>query len=157
MKLHNLRPDSGAKKPRKRVGRGLAAGQGKTSGRGTKGQGARSGGIKPAYFEGGSLPLVRKLPFRRGFTNPFRVDYAEISVERLADLFAAGGTVSPDELLARNVLKDLTQPVVVLGTGEIGHALTVKAHRFTATAKQKIEKAGGTVEVLEWTRVRQPR
>ena len=157
MKLHDLRPDVGAKKKRKRVGRGIAAGQGKTSGRGTKGQGARSGGIKPPYFEGGSLPLVRKLPFKRGFTNRFRVDYAEVSLGRLAELFQAGSTVTPEDLLALRVLRDLERPVVVLANGELPHALTVKAHRFSGNARAKIEQAGGTVEVLEWVRVRRPR
>ena len=157
MKLHDLRPDEGAKKKRKRVGRGVAAGQGKTSGRGTKGQGSRSGGIKPAYFEGGSLPLVRKLPFKRGFTNRFRVDYAEVSLGRLAELFAAGSTVTPEALYETRVLRDLEKPVVILATGELDHALTVKAHRFSANAKAKIEQAGGATEVLDWVRVRKPR
>ncbi len=157
MKLHDLRPDAGAKKKRKRVGRGIAAGQGKTSGRGTKGQGARSGGIKPPYFEGGSLPIVRKLPFKRGFTNRFRVDYAEVSLGRLAELFQANSTVTPEDLLALGALRDLERPVVVLANGEIEHPLTVKAHRFSGSAKAKIEQAGGTVEILEWTRVRKPR
>ncbi len=157
MKLHDLRPDAGAKKKRKRVGHGIAAGQGKTSGRGTKGQGARSGGIKPPYFEGGSLPIVRKLPFKRGFTNRFRVDYAEVSLGRLAELFQANSTVTPEDLLALGALRDLERPVVVLANGEIEHPLTVKAHRFSGSAKAKIEQAGGTVEILEWTRVRKPR
>ena len=157
MKLHDLRPDEGAKKKRKRVGRGIAAGQGKTAGRGTKGQGSRSGGIKPPYFEGGSLPLVRKLPFKRGFTNRFRVDYAEVSLGRLAELFQAGSIVTPEDLLALRVLRNLERPVVVLANGELPHALTVKAHRFSGNARAKIEQAGGTVEVLEWVRVRRPR
>src|SRR5690606_22128070 len=95
---HDLRPDEGAKKNRKRVGRGISAGQGKTAGRGTKGQGARSGGGKGAYFEGGQLPLVRRLPFKRGFTNIFRVEYQEVNVEGLARLFSAGETVTPEAM-----------------------------------------------------------
>ncbi len=154
MKLHDLRPDAGARKKRKRVGRGIAAGQGKTSGRGQKGQGARSGGIKPPYFEGGSLPLVRKLPFKRGFTNPFRVEYVEVGLERLAELFEAGSVVTPEALVERRVLRDLQRPIVVLGNGDLGHALTVKAHRVTGSARAKIEQAGGTVEILEWERAR---
>ncbi len=157
MKLHDLRPDVGAKKKRKRVGHGIAAGQGKTSGRGQKGQGARSGGIKPPYFEGGQLPLVRRLPFKRGFTNHFRVEYVEVSLERLAGLFAAGSTVTPESLVEQRVLRDLERPVVVLGDGELGHALTVHAHRFSGSARAKIEQAGGTVEVLPWERIRRRR
>jgi large subunit ribosomal protein L15 len=157
MKLHDLRPEPGAKRARKRVGRGISAGQGKTAGRGTKGQGARSGGTKGPYFEGGQLPLVRRLPFKRGFTNPFRVEYVEVNLARLAALFPAGSEVTPETLREHRVLRDLERPVVVLGSGELNHALTVKAHRVTESARAKIEQAGGSVELLEWVRVRRPR
>ena len=149
MKLHDLRPDKGAKKNRKRIGRGISAGQGKTSGRGTKGQGARSGGGKGAYFEGGQLPLVRRLPFKRGFTNIFRVEYQEVNLDDLARLFGQGDEVTPESLAAKGLIRKVDQPVVILGRGELEAALTVKAHRFSGTAREKIEKAGGSVAELE--------
>lgn len=149
MKLHDLRPDEGAKKNRKRVGRGISAGQGKTAGRGTKGQGARSGGGKGAYFEGGQLPLVRRLPFKRGFTNVFRVEYQEVNLDDLARLFGQGDEVTPENLAARGLIRKVDEPVVILGRGELEAALTVKAHRFSGTAREKIEKAGGSVEELK--------
>ncbi|UCC87627.1 MAG: 50S ribosomal protein L15 [Anaerolineales bacterium] len=147
MKLHDLQPAPGSKKRRKRVGRGIAAGQGKTAGRGTKGQGARSGGGKGPFFEGGQLPLVRRLPFKRGFTNIWRVEYTEINLDRL-DSFADGAEVSPEALSEAGIIKSASKPVVVLGRGELDRQLTVKAHRFSASARAKIEAAGGTVEVL---------
>jgi len=149
MKLHDLRPAPGAKKERKRVGRGISAGQGKTAGRGTKGQNARTGGGVKLYFEGGQLPLVRRLPFKRGFTNIRRVEYAEVNLDQLADasLFP-NGVVTPQALVEAGLLRDLTKPVVILGRGDVDRALTVKAHRFSASARAKIEKAGGTAEVL---------
>jgi large subunit ribosomal protein L15 len=147
MKLHDLRPAAGSKKDRKRVGRGIAAGQGKTAGRGTKGQRARSGGVKGAYFEGGQLPIVRRLPFKRGFTNIWRVEYAEVNLERLAG-FEAGAEVSPETLAEAGIIKSAQEPVVVLGKGRLDRPLTVKAHRFSTTARAGIEAAGGTVEVL---------
>lgn len=147
MKLHNLRPAPGSKKRKKRVGRGIAAGQGKTAGRGTKGQGARSGGGKGPYFEGGQLPLVRRLPFKRGFTNIWRVEYAEVNLERLAR-FRKGAEVSPETLVEAGIIKSERKPVVILGRGELKKPLRVKAHRFSASAREKIEAAGGSVEVL---------
>lgn len=148
MKLHDLKPDAGSKKKRTRVGRGIAAGQGKTAGRGTKGQGARSGGGKGPYFEGGQLPLVRRLPFKRGFTNVFRIEYQEVNVERLNDL--EDGTVVTAALLAeKGLVREADRPVVVLGDGDLTKKLTVQAHRFTKSAQEKIEKAGGTIEKLE--------
>jgi len=147
MKLHDLRPAAGSKKDRKRVGRGIAAGQGKTAGRGTKGQGARSGGVKGPYFEGGQLPIVRRLPFKRGFTNIWRVEYAEVNLERLAG-FEAGTEVSPETLAKAGIIKSAQDPVVVLGKGRLDRPLTVKAHRFSTTARAGIEAAGGTVELL---------
>ena len=147
MKLHDLRPNQGRKKKRKRVGRGIAAGQGKTAGRGTKGQGARSGGGKGKYFEGGQLPLVRRLPFKRGFTNINKISYKPINVGNL-DGIEANTEVDPDFLATIGLIKKVNDPIVILGDGEIKVALSVKAHRFSATAKEKIEAAGGTVSVI---------
>ena len=147
MKLHDLQPAEGSKKARTRVGRGIAAGKGKTAGRGTKGQGARSGGGKGPYFEGGQLPLVRRLPFKRGFTNIFRVEYQEVNVGRLNDL-AAGTEVTPALLAELGLVREADRPVVILGSGELSTKLTVKAHRFTKGAARKIEAAGGAMETL---------
>lgn len=149
MKLHDLRPDEGSKKDRTRVGRGRAAGKGKTAGRGTKGQNARSGGGVRPYFEGGQLPLVRRLPFKRGFTNIFRIEYQEVNVDQLQERFDKGGEVSPETLKEVRLVKHADRPVVILGRGEVDKALTVRAHRFSKSAREKIEAAGGSVEVLE--------
>lgn len=147
MKLHDLRPNPGKKKKRKRVGRGISAGQGKTAGRGTKGQGARSGGGKGPYFEGGQLPLVRRLPFKRGFTNINKIYYTPVNVGSLAG-FDAGMDVDPEVLVAVGLLKNTNEPVVILGDGDVSVALNIKAHRFSASAKEKIEAAGGTATVI---------
>ena len=149
MKLHDLRPNPGAKKKRKRVGRGMAAGQGKTAGRGTKGQNARSGGGKGAYFEGGQLPLARRLPYKRGFTNINKVHYKAVNLKQLAEFDFDGLDVTPEIMAAVGLVKKETDPIVILGDGELDVALTVKAHRFSASAKEKIEAAGGTAEVLQ--------
>ncbi len=149
MKLNDLRPAEGSTKKRKRVGRGISAGQGKTAGRGTKGQGARSGGGKGQYFEGGQLPLVRRLPFKRGFNNIFRTVYQEVNVDDLARQFANGGDVTPAAMAAKGLIKEADAPVVVLGRGELTAVLKVQAHRFSKSAQEKIEKAGGSVETLE--------
>ncbi len=148
MKLHDLRPNPGAKKKRKRVGRGISAGQGKTAGRGTKGQKARSGGGKGVYFEGGQLPLARRLPYKRGFTNIRKVYYKPVNLKRLAEFDFDGIEVTPEIMAAVGLLKKESDPVVVLGDGEINSPLTVKAHRFSAAAREKIEAAGGSVEIL---------
>lgn len=147
MKLHDLRPNPGKKRKRKRVGRGISSGHGKTAGRGTKGQGARSGGGKGPYFEGGQLPLVRRLPFKRGFTNIHKINYKPVNVGRLAR-FEANTSIDPEILATVGLLKNAKDPVVILGDGELSVALTVRAHRFSAAAKSKIEAAGGTVDVL---------
>jgi large subunit ribosomal protein L15 len=147
MKLHELHPAKGAKRKRKRVGRGISAGQGKTAGRGTKGQNARSGGGVRPYFEGGQLPLVRRLPHKRGFTNIFKVHYTPVNLDRLDD-FAAGDEVSPAALAEAGVIKSPREPVVILGRGELDRPLTIKAHRFSASAREKIQGAGGSAEVL---------
>ena len=149
MKLHDLRPAKGSTKKRKRVGRGISAGQGKTSGRGTKGQGARTGKNKGPYFEGGQLPLVRRLPFKRGFNNIFRTEYQEVNVDDLARLFSDGDTVTPEMMAEKGLIKEVGEPVVVFGNGELGMKLAVKAHRFSKSAQEKIEQAGGSVEKLE--------
>lgn len=149
MKLHELRPDEGATKKRKRVGRGISAGQGKSAGRGTKGQGARKGGVKGAYFEGGQLPLVRRLPFKRGFTNIFRVEYQEVNLDDLARVFQANDAVTPETMAERGLIHKPTDPVVVLGRGELAIPLQVTAHRFSKTAQTQIEKAGGSLTTLE--------
>jgi large subunit ribosomal protein L15 len=153
VKLHELRPQEGALKKRKRVGRGIAAGQGKTAGRGTKGQNARSGGGVRPYFEGGQLPLVRKLPFARGvgFRDPWRVQFTPVNLERLA-IFQTGAEVTPEMLVDAGIIKRADELVVILGRGELDHPLTVKAHRFSASARAKIEAAGGVVEELSWRR-----
>ena len=147
MKLHQLRQPDGAKRSRKRRGRGIAAGQGKTGGYGTKGQNARSGrGGKP-YFEGGQLPLVRRLPLKRGFRSLNRVEYYVVNVCDLAD-FPAESVVDPDVLIASGLVRDTEQPVKILGEGKIGVALTVRANAFSASALVKIQEAGGTCETI---------
>ncbi len=148
MKLHDLRPNSGAKKKRKRVGRGIAAGQGKTAGRGTKGQKARSGGGKGIYFEGGQLPLARRLPFKRGFTNINKVYYNPVNLKRLAEFDFGDVDVTPEVMAQIGLLKKESDPVVILGDGEISASLTVKAHRFSKSAREKIEAAGGSIVIL---------
>jgi len=150
MKLHDLQPKEGSKKSRKRVGRGTAAGQGKTAGRGTKGQGARSGGGVRLYHQGGNLPYYRRLPFMRGqgFTPLFQQEYNEVNLDQLIE-FPAGSEVSPDSLEAARLLREPKNPVVILGRGEVNVALKVRAHRVSAGAKAKIEAAGGSVEILD--------
>lgn len=150
MKLHDLKPAPGSRKQKRRVGRGISAGQGKTAGRGTKGQAARPGGVKAPYFEGGQLPLVRRLPFKRGFTNLFKIAYQEVNISALAAAFPKGGTITPAELAAKGLIKEVDEPVVILGEGELeGVKLSVSAHRFTKSAQQKIEAAGGSATKLE--------
>jgi large subunit ribosomal protein L15 len=147
MKLHDLQPAKGARKNRTRVGRGISAGKGKTAGRGTKGQNARSGGGVRPYFEGGQLPLVRRLPHLRGFTNIWRVQYAPVNVERL-NVFAPDAEVTPEVLVAAGLIKSVKTPVKILGGGELDRALVVKAHKFSVAAREKILAAGGRVEEL---------
>ena len=151
MRLHDLRPNPGKTKKRKRVGRGIAAGQGKTAGRGTKGQGARSGGGKGHYFEGGQLPLVRRLPFKRGFTNINKITYKPVNVRNLAD-FEADTVVNPELLAGAGLVKKVSDPIVILGEGEINVPLSVSAHRFSKSAKEKIEAAGGTIDVIVFSK-----
>jgi large subunit ribosomal protein L15 len=149
MKLHDLRPDPGSRKKRKRVGRGTASGYGKTAGRGTKGQKARSGGGKGIYFEGGQLPLVRRLPMKRGFTNIRKLYYKAINVDQLANRFEAGETVDPAALVQSGLIKKDSDLFVVLGRGDITIPLQVQADRVSESAKAKIEAAGGSVEIIQ--------
>ena len=147
MKLHDLKPAEGSTHRKRRVGRGISAGQGKTAGRGTKGQRSRTGrGIKP-YFEGGQLPLVRRLPHNRGFTNLSRVEYEVVNLGMLSIKFDAGAEVTPEALVAQGLVHK-TERVKVLGAGEFSKAMTVKAHAFSDSAKAKIVAAGGIAEEL---------
>ncbi len=146
MKLHELRQPDGATKARKRRGRGIAAGQGKTGGFGTKGSGARAGRGGKLYFEGGQLPLVRRLAVKRGFRNVNRVEYAVVNVLDLGN-FEAGAVVDTDALIAMGLIKDDSMPIKILGEGELDRALTVRADAFSEAARAKIEAAGGTVEI----------
>jgi len=150
MKLHDLAPNEGAKKNRKRVGRGISAGQGKTAGRGTKGQKSRSGSGGNLYRQGGNLPFFRRLPFMRGkgFTPPNRIEYNEVNLDQLSDAFEADADVTPEALDEARLLMDSSNPVVILGRGNVNVALKVSAHRVSANAKAKIEKAGGSVEII---------
>jgi large subunit ribosomal protein L15 len=150
MKLHDLVPNEGSKKNRKRVGRGISAGQGKTAGRGTKGQGSRSGSGGKLYRQGGNLPFFRRLPFMRGkgFTPPNQVEYNEVNLDQLNESFKADAEVTPEALEAARLLRDVRNPVVILGRGDINVSLKVHVHRVSASAKAKIEKAGGSVEMI---------
>ena len=150
MKLHDLVPNEGSKKNRKRVGRGISAGQGKTAGRGAKGQKKRSGSGGKLYRQGGNLPFFRRLPFMRGkgFTPINRVEYNEINLDQLSEAFKANAEVTPESLDAARMLRDSRNPVVILGRGDLNIALKVKVHRVSAGAKAKIEKAGGSVETI---------
>nr|WP_312579046.1 50S ribosomal protein L15 [Sedimentibacter sp.] len=146
MKLHELKPNPGSVKNRKRLGRGTATGQGKTSGRGMNGQKSRSGGGVRPGFEGGQMPLYRRLP-KRGFTNIFGTTYAEINVEVL-NMFEDGTEVTPEMLKSEGILKKQLDGVKILGNGDLAKKLTVKAHKFSKSAVEKIEAAGGKVEVI---------
>jgi large subunit ribosomal protein L15 len=146
MKLHDLKSRSGARKSRTRVGRGIAAGKGKTAGRGTKGEGARSGSGGKLYRQGGNLPFFRRLPFKRGFTNFRRQHWNEVNLDQLK-LFPAGTEVNP-EVLAQARLADPKKPTVLLGRGETDVALKVRVHRVSQSARRKIEAAGGSVEII---------
>jgi large subunit ribosomal protein L15 len=148
MKLHDLAPPPGAHRKRRRIGRGLGSGRGTTAGKGTKGQKARSGGGVSPKFEGGQLPLVKKLPYRRGFHNVNRVEYQAVNLQDLK-AFEAGATVDLAALIGAGLVKNERERVKILGTGELDRALTVTAHRFSATARQKIEAAGGACHALE--------
>jgi len=146
MRLEDLKPAKGSTKKSKRVGRGVGSGSGKTAGKGHKGQKARSGGVKGAGFEGGQMPLQRRIP-KRGFTNIFRKEYAIVN---LSDLERAAGSdvVTPDALVRMGLIKDTKNGVKVLGTGEIKTKITIRAHKFSKSALEKIQAAGGKAEVI---------
>ena len=146
MKLHELKPAEGSRKPRRRVGRGIGSCMGKTSTRGTKGQFSRTGGGTRPGFEGGQMPLYRRLP-KRGFKNTFAKKYAEVNVEQL-NCFDNGAVVDPAALIEAGILKNVLDGVRVLGNGELTKSLTVQAQGFTKSAQQKIEAAGGKAEVI---------
>ncbi|MCM3734042.1 50S ribosomal protein L15 [Fictibacillus nanhaiensis] len=146
MKLHELKPSEGSRKVRNRLGRGIGSGNGKTSGRGHKGQNSRSGGGVRPGFEGGQNPLARRLP-KRGFTNPTRKEYAVVNLEKLVR-FEEGTVVTPELLLETGVVSNLKNGIKVLGNGKLDVKLTVKAHKFSVSAKEAIEAAGGKTEVI---------
>ena len=143
--VNNLSPAPGSKRKRKRVGRGNGSGYGTYSGRGVKGQKSRSGYKMRPGFEGGQLPLIKRLPRKRGFTNIFRVEYCIVNIDRLS-VFEPGSEVTPEKLLAAGVIKSLRHPIKILAGGDINHPLSVRANKFSAAAKAKIEAAGGRVE-----------
>ncbi len=151
MQLHDLRPEEGSTKKRKRVGRGTGSGKGKTSTRGTKGQRARSGVGIHAAFEGGQNRMTKRLPKMRGFNNRFKVEYTPINLDALDRVFDAQARVTPAALAAAGLLGNLSQPFVVLARGEITKPLAIQTHRISEKAKAKIEAAGGSVEMLEYT------
>jgi len=147
MKINELKPNEGSTKTRKRVGRGPGSGLGKTAGRGHKGQKSRAGYSRRYGFEGGQMPLVRRVP-KRGFKNPFAKEYVPVNLTMLAG-FENQDVIGVEDLLKKGVVKNLKDGVKILGNGEIERAVTVKAHKFSKTAREKIEKAGGKCEVIE--------
>ena len=148
MKQNTIKSAAGSRKSRKRVGRGYGSGTGKTAGRGTKGQNSRAGGGVPLWHQGGDTPYFRRMPKKPGFKNFNRVEYQEVNVEFLAQ-FRKGSEVTPEILREADLINTLHRPVVILSRGELKKPLKVKAHRFSRKAVEKIEKAGGTVEVIE--------
>jgi large subunit ribosomal protein L15 len=150
MKLHDLKPQEGAKKKGIRVGRGTSGRRGKTGGRGTKGQGARAGKPVRQYNQGGNLPFYRRLPFKRGegFTPLNRIEYNEVNLDQLLE-FPAGSEITPTSLAEAQLLRNPAKPVVILGRGELKTALKINVHRITAGAKAKVEAAGGSVEIIK--------
>jgi len=147
MSLTGLKPAKGAKHAKKRVGRGQGSGNGKTAGRGHKGAKSRSGWRMKRGFEGGQMPLHRRMP-KRGFHNPFREEFAVVNLDTIAEVFDAGSEVTPELLAERGLIGGARRKVKVLGRGDIGKKLTVRAHKFSGTAQEKITAAGGTAEVL---------
>jgi large subunit ribosomal protein L15 len=147
MSLNNLRPPKGATHKKRRVGRGHGSGYGKTAGRGHKGAQSRSGWHKKRGFEGGQMPLHRRVP-KRGFTNPFRVEYAVVNLDTLVEVFDAGSDVTPELLRERGLVREKRALIKVLGRGDVTKKLTVRAHKFSGTAAKKIADAGGVAEVI---------
>jgi large subunit ribosomal protein L15 len=148
MSLNNLRPPKGAKHAKRRVGRGPGSGHGKTASRGHKGAKSRSGHRFKRGFEGGQMPLHRRVP-KRGFHNPFRVEYAVVNLDTLAEVFEAGSSVTPELLRERGLVRKAKSKIKVLGRGDITKKLTVQAHKFSGKAAEKIAAAGGSTEVLQ--------
>ena len=148
MRQENLSPAPGSKRKRKRVGRGDGSGHGTYSGRGCKGQKSRSGYRMRPGFEGGQLPLIKRLPQKRGFVNIFRTEYSIVHIGKLG-IFEPGSEVTPEKLVAAGIVKSLRRPIKILAVGEIGHPLVIRANKFSAAAKAKIEAAGGKVEEVE--------
>jgi len=148
LNLNDLRPSEGARKSKKRVGRGTGSGHGKTSGRGTKGQNSRSGPGVRLGFEGGQLPIQKRMPYKRGFTNIYKTPWEVVNIDRIVEL-ELEGSVTPEALYERGVIRGLEFPVKILGDGELTTALTVSAHAFSKSAKERIEGAGGSVTTLE--------
>lgn len=148
MKQHELAPSPGARHKRKRIGRGLGSGHGRTAGKGSKGQKARSGCSIRLGFEGGQNPLIKRLPEKRGFTNIFRVEYDTINIT-LLNRFEADSEVTPQQFVEKGLVKSLKKPIKILGDGELSKPLTVSAHKFSQTARSKIEAAGGIVEEID--------
>ena len=148
LSLNNLHPAKGSTHKKKRVGRGPGSGLGKTAGRGEKGQKSRSGYSSKIGFEGGQMPLIRRLP-KRGFTNIFKKQWLEVSLEALEKHFSADDEITPAVLHKRGIIKKARHDIVVLGNGEVSKALKVSAHRFTKSAREKIEKDGGALNILE--------
>ncbi|MGB9779950.1 50S ribosomal protein L15 [Caldanaerobacter sp.] len=147
MRLHDLKPAEGSTKKKKRVGRGIGSGHGKTSGRGHKGQNARSGGGVRPGFEGGQMPLTRRIP-KRGFTNIFKKEYAIVNVGTLEERFEDGAEITPEVLIDNGIIKDVKDGVKILGDGELTKKFTVKAHKFSQSALEKIQAVGGKAEVI---------
>jgi len=147
LKQNELRPPEGSKHNRKRIGRGVGSGHGTYSCRGLKGQNSRSGGGVHPLFEGGQNPLVKRLPYKRGFNNIFRVEYAVVNLDRL-NIFPEGTEVTPEAMVSAGIIKGIKKPVKVLGDGDLNHKLMVKANKFSQAARDKIESLGGTAEVI---------
>ena len=152
LRQNDLRSPLGAKRPRKRIGRGRASGTGTYSGRGLKGQKSRSGGRRKPGFEGGQIPLIRKMPHKRGFNNPFRIDATAVNLFTLNRYFKMNDEVTPQSLAAVGVLKSLGEAFKILGAGAIDHSLIVRVPKISKAAREKIEAAGGTVEEINATR-----
>lgn len=148
LSLNNLKPTAGSTHKKKRLGRGPGSGLGKTSGKGHKGQKSRSGYSSKIGFEGGQMPLQRRLP-KRGFTNIFKKQWVEISLGKIEENFNSGDEITPEILHERGLIKKAKHDLVILGTGEVSKALKISAHRFTKTAKDKIEKAGGSISEIK--------
>ncbi len=148
MQIDDLRSPAGAFRPKKRVGRGHGSGHVKTSGRGTKGQNSRAGGGVRPGFEGGQNPIYRRMPYKRGFTNNFRTDYQILNLDDF-ESYGITGTVTPESLHERGVIDDPKKLVKILGNGDVKTALHIRAHKFSESAKAKIEAAGGTAEVID--------